>query len=70
MTKKELRKLKKMMPKGYRDTLADEFEVTTGYVDQIFRGEKLRNDVVDRAVGIAKLHQEYLNGLSAQIKNL
>ena len=70
MTTKELQKLKKMMPKGYRQTLADEFEITAGYVDQIFRGDKERTDVIERAIEIAKLHQEYKTGLSAQIKKL
>ena len=70
MTKKELQKLKKMMPKGYRKTLSEEFKISAGYIDQIFRAEKDRPDVVDSAIKLATTYQEHLNGLSAQIKKL
>jgi hypothetical protein len=70
MTKKELQKLRRMMPKGYRQTLADEFKISAGYIDQILRGDKDRTDVIEYAIKIAKLHQEHLNGLTAQIKKL
>ena len=70
MTKKELQKLKKLMPKDYRQTLADEFDISTGYVDQIFRATKVRSDVIDQAIKIATMHQEYLKELSNKIKKL
>lgn len=70
MTTKELKKLKKMMPKGYRDTLAEEFEISTSYVDQIFRGEKERPDVIERAVAIAELRKQDLDKLAQKIKKL
>jgi len=70
MTEKELAKLKKKLPKGYRETLAEQFDVTTGYIDQILRGEKDRLDVIDAAIAIAEVHKEYLAEQKRKIKKL
>lgn len=70
MTEKELLKLKKKMPKGYRETLAKKFDITVGYIDQIFRGEKERLDVIDAAIGMAEVHKQYLASQKQKIKQL
>lgn len=70
MTKEELKKLKTMMPKGYRETLAEEFDISVGYIDQIFRGEKTRIDVIDIAIKLATLHKEYLDDQKSKIEKL
>ncbi|MBL7970086.1 MAG: hypothetical protein JNL03_01090 [Prolixibacteraceae bacterium] len=70
MTREELKKLKKSMPRGYRDTLSEEFNVTTGYIDQILRGDKTRPDIIDRAIEIAAIYKRYLADQKAKIKKL
>lgn len=70
MTEKELIKLKKKLPKGYRETLAEQFEITSGYVDQILRGEKDRLDVIDAAIAMAEAHKYYLAEQKRKIKQL
>jgi hypothetical protein len=70
MTTDELKKLKKSMPRGYRNTLAEKFEVTTGYIDQILRGDKTRPDVIDSAIEIAATYKKYLAEQKTKIKKL
>lgn len=70
MTEKEFLKLKRNLPKGYRETLAGKFDVTTGYIDQILRGEKQRTDVIDEAIEMATAHKLYLAEQKAKIKKL
>lgn len=70
MTEKELTKLKKKLPKGYRETLAEQFDVTPGYIDQILRGEKDRLDVIDAAIDMAEAHKLYLAEQKRKIKKL
>lgn len=68
--KKALAKLRKSMPKGYRDTLAEEFEISTSYIDQIFAGDKKRPDVIEHAIKMAELHKEDLDNQINKIKEL
>jgi len=70
MTEKELLKLKANMPKGYREKLSEKFGITTSYVDQIFRGEKERLDVIDAAIEIAEAHKKYLATQKLKIQKL
>jgi len=70
MTEKDLIKLKNKLPKGYRETLADKFGITVGYVDQILRGEKERLDVIDAAIELAEAHKQYLAEQKLKIKKL
>lgn len=70
MTKKELQKLRKAMPPKYRETLSVQFDITAGYVDQIFRGEKNRIDVITTAIELAEAHKEFLAQQKEKIRNL
>lgn len=70
MTEKELIKLKNRMPKGYREMLAEQFGITSGYIDQIFRGEKDRIDVIDAAIELATAHKQKLASQKLKIKQL
>ena len=40
MTKKQLNKLKKNLPKNYRNTLAEKFNCTTRYINMVLSGER------------------------------
>ncbi len=70
MTEKDFIKLKRKLPKGYRETLAERFGVTTGYIDQILRGEKDRLDVIDAAIAMAESHKQYLAEQKRKINQL
>lgn len=70
MTEKELKKLKKSLPNGHRETLAEQFDITAGYVDQILRGEKIRIDVIDAAIALAESHKQKLTDQKLKIKQL
>lgn len=70
MTKKELQKLRKSMPPKYRHTLATQFDVTGGYIDQIFRGEKPNLAIIDAAIELATAHKQYLEEQKLKIREL
>jgi len=70
MTKKTLDKLSKNQPPKFRETLADQFNITVGYIDQIFRGEKIRHDVIDAAIKLAEEHKQYLAEQNTKIEQL
>lgn len=70
MTEKELLKLKKKMPKGYREKLAEKFGITISYVDKIFSGDKTRSDVIDEAIELATEHKLKLANQKTKIKQL
>jgi hypothetical protein len=70
MTSKELSKLKKALPRGYRDKLAVKFMVSTVTIDRVLRGAHDRPDIIDGAITLAEEHKEYLASLATKIKSL
>lgn len=70
MTKKELQKLRKSMPPKYRNTLAAQFDVTPGYIDQVFRGDKKSLLIIDAAIELATAHKQYLEEQKLKISEL
>jgi hypothetical protein len=70
MTKKDLQKLRKSMPPKYRHTLATQFDVTSGYIDQVFRGEKNSISIIDAAIELAAAHKQYLAEQKLKISEL
>lgn len=65
-----LKKLKSEMPKGYRDLLAQKFEVSVAYVDMIFNGKRQNLKILKFALKIAKNIRETRNNITAEINNL
>lgn len=70
MTKKELQKLRKKMPPKYRETLSIKFGVTEGYIDQLLRGDKNNIEIIEEAIKMAQIHQEFLKSQKDKIKKL
>jgi hypothetical protein len=62
--KDELKKIKKYLPKGYTQTLANEFNVTPMTVSNALNGKFKRYDIITSAIKMAresKLVTEELN---------
>ncbi len=70
MTKKELIKLKKSLPKGYRDALAEKFNCSVSTVDMVMVGTRKNIELIKAAIDIAKGHKIEMENLSKEIKEL
>ena len=70
MTKKELNKLKKSLPKGYRDMLAETCECSTGLVDMVLAGTRKNIQIITAAIDLALSHKVMIEELSEKIKSL
>lgn len=70
MTKKDLNKLKKSLPKGYRDSIAGKCDCSTGLVDMVLAGTRKNIEVLTAAVNMAKFHKSEMEQLANQIKSL
>jgi len=70
MTKKELNRLKKSLPKGYRDMLAEKLNCTTSMVDMVLAGTRKNLDIISTAIEIAKAHKKKMSQLSQEINQL
>jgi transcriptional regulator with XRE-family HTH domain len=70
MTKKELRILRKNLPKGYRDTLARQFNCTASYVDKVLSGTRNNIEMIKAATKMAEDYKAEMDQLSNQIKQL
>ena len=70
MTKKELNKLKKSLPKGYRDLIAEKCDCSIGLVDMVLAGTRKNIQIVDAAVNLALSHKTQIEALSDKIKSL
>jgi hypothetical protein len=68
MTKKELEKLRKNLPRGYRDLLASQFNCSTRTVDMVLAGERKNLAIVKSAIEMAIVHKEEMQVLTNQIK--
>jgi len=58
------------MPPGYRHTLSTKFNVCEKYIDYIFRGERIRIDIIDEAIKMAKEYQAHLKSQTEKIREL
>jgi hypothetical protein len=70
MTKKELNKLKKSLPKGYRDLIAEKCNCTTALVDMVLAGTRKNIEIVNAAVNLALSHKAQIEELSNKIKSI
>jgi len=70
MTKKDLNKLKKSLPKGYRDLIAEKLDCSVSLVDQVLAGTRKNIEIVDAAVNLALSHKAQIEELSNKIKSI
>ena len=70
MTKRELKKLRKKLPKGWADTLAIKFRHSVTYIRAIIYGDKPNEYVVSAAIDMAEEYQKQLEEQKLKIKSL
>ena len=70
MTKKDLKKLRNSLPKGFRTTIAEQCNCSVSLVEQVLNGVRVNLDVVQAAVELAASHKSRIDELTNQIKSL
>ena len=70
MTKQDLNKLKKLLPKKASSKIAEKCDVSESYVRKVLSGNADRLDVIDQAILLAEDHQKKLILRSEKISNL
>lgn len=70
MTKKDLNKLKKSLPKGYRDTLAEKCDCSLSLIDSVLSGTRKNLEILKEAVDLAISYKAETEALSNQIKSI
>jgi hypothetical protein len=70
MDKVDLLKLKKNLPKGFRQVLSKEYDVSLQYIDMIFKGVRDNLSIVESALLLAQGHKDKKNSLSKSINKL
>lgn len=70
MTRQDLNKLKKLLPKKYSLTIAEKCNVSESYVRKVLSGNADRLDVIDQAIELAKDHQDKMIKRSELISSL
>lgn len=58
------------MPPRYRSVLSKKFNVCEKYIDCIFRGERMRVDIIDEAIKMAEEHRSHLQAQTEKIREL
>lgn len=58
MEKDTLKKIRKNLPKGSIQTIAEKFNLSNGHVSQILRGHRNNNPVLLEAVKIVSEHRK------------
>lgn len=70
MTKHDLTKLKKLLPKKYSLQLASKCNVSESYVRKVLSGNAIRLDVIDQAIIMAQEYQDRIDARVKKISNL
>jgi hypothetical protein len=70
LTRKELMKLKRNLPKGFRDLAASKLDVSIAYVTMVLSGTRKNNTIIQMAIEYAEIHKQDIHSLKEKIKNL
>lgn len=70
MTKSELRKLRKKLPKDYRSRIAEKTGLSSDYVYRVLIGERQNEKIIDAAIVLAEKHQAVLESRKEAVKKL
>lgn len=70
MTKQDLKKLRKNLPKGARETLAVQFGFSKGYIDHILTGVRENEEVLIAAVALVSEHKKNVEEAEKFIQTL
>ncbi len=70
MTKRELNRLKKNLPKNYRNTLANKFNCTPRYINMVLAGDRNNLEIIKEATQLAVLQKAEVEEILTIIKSL
>jgi len=70
MTKKEFKKLRSRLPRGYVRALAEETGTSLATVVRALRGDSPNMAIVDAAIKMAASYQEMIRNQESQINSL
>lgn len=70
MTKKHLNKLKKNLPRDYRNTLSKKFNCTPRYINMVLSGDRENPEIVKEAVQLAVQKKTEVEEVLTIIKSL
>jgi ATP:corrinoid adenosyltransferase len=70
MQKDDLKKLRKNLPKGSREILAQKFELSRGYINLILTGVRENDAVLIAAVNLVSEHKKNMHEAEKFIQTL
>ena len=70
MNKDDLKKLRKNLPKGSREILAEKFGYSKGYIDHILTGVRENEEVLIAAVALVSEHKKNMEEAEKFIQTL
>lgn len=70
MTKEDLKKVKKHLPEGWENTIAEEFNLTPLYIRKVMYNGNYNRAVVERAIEMAIAEKARREEVYAQMKSL
>jgi hypothetical protein len=70
MSRDDLKKLRKNLPKGSRETLAAQFGFSRGYIDHILTGVRENEEVIIAAVNLVSEHKKNMEQAQKFIQTL
>lgn len=70
MTKKECKKLRSKLPRGYVKRLIKETGASSATILRVLRGDSFNHSVIDAAIRLAAEHQEAIKAQQNQIESL
>lgn len=70
LTKRDLQNLRKSLPKGYRQKIAQKVKCVPEYVDMVLRGDRKNLRIVEIALRMVKEHNEKINQLNKDMGSI
>jgi len=70
LTKLEIKKLKKELPRGYAEMVAKEFGVTKSYVNYVASGSRQNIKILNRLIAMAQENKKNKQKTKENIKSL
>jgi len=70
MNTEDLEKLKKKLPRGYRQMLIERTGYSLPAIDSVLRGDYMNERILDAAIKLAQEHQEKLKNYSEKINSI
>jgi len=70
VTKRDLAKLRRALPKGYRLLIANDLGYSVSYINKVLRGDKTNDDIILHAISLAKKEREKKSVILNEVRAL